>query len=85
MLETNPHVKYIRICERTDYLGRRIDALIIDTNIQIEANQNMKDDCRIVEIAANVKEFQMTFRDLFGSFKCIEVMGNKQLLLDGAA
>ncbi len=84
MLENNPYVKYIRICEKTDSLGRKIDALIIDTNIKIEMWKNIKDDFRVIELAAHIKEFQSSVRNILGSFKCVEVMGQKSLLLDGA-
>lgn len=85
MLQTNPHVRYIRICEKTDLFGRRVDTLVIDTNIEINENSNLKDDARLIELAAHIKEFQITFKKLLGKFTYVEVMGNKRLLLNSAA
>ncbi len=84
MLQTNPHVKYIRICEKTDLFGRKIDALIIDTNIRINEGCQIKDDYRLIELASHIKEFQVTFRKLLGKFSYVEVTGNKRLLLNSA-
>ena len=85
MLQTNPHVKYIRICERTDLFGRRVDALVIDTNLKIDENSNLHEDQRLIELAAHIKEFQVTFKKLLGKFNYVEVMGSKRLLLNSAA
>ena len=85
MLETNPHVKFIRVCERTDGNGRKINALIIDTNIRINEGEDIKSDFRLIELAANIREFQRSLKKSIGVFSSVEVMGNKSLLLDSAA
>ncbi len=85
MLETNPHVKYIRICDRKDPFGHNHNILIIDTDITISNGHSIKNDYRLIELAMHIKEFQITFKKLFGSFKYIEVMGKKSLLLHRSA
>lgn len=77
MLLTHPHVKYVRITDQKDKFGQIKQALLIDTNLSINPLKKYSDDFCLTEIAAEIRDFQMEFRDILGTFKKIEVFGQE--------
>lgn len=81
MLQTHPHVRYIRICERTDAQGRRNDVLVVDTNLRLHFEDRKKIDFRLLDLAACIRDFQRDFRGMLGPFKYIDVMAKTNYCL----